>query len=29
MDLSVRTGDQADLSMSRQIAPDAEEMLGW
>lgn len=29
MDLRVRTGDQASLRMSRQIAPEAEEMFGW
>ncbi len=29
VDFKVRTGDQASLRMSRQIAPEADETFGW
>ncbi len=29
VDFRVRTGDQASLRISRQIAPDAEDTFGW
>jgi len=29
VDFRVNTGDHASFNMSRQIAPEAEEMFGW